>query len=108
MDGFTFFSASTFSTVQSGNVIQVGYWIANQDAGKVLDVAVSILCFGVGAAFMALIQNISKRGRSTVSFHALFIEAGVLALLGLPFVDGEMTPLALRESREHDLVDPRP
>ena len=95
MDGFTFFSVRTFSTVQSGNVVQIGYWIANGDGGRFVDVGIAVLAFGLGAAAIAVIRNFIGRGGHVVSFHILFLEAAVLFALGLPFVGGDMAPLAV-------------
>ncbi len=90
MDGFTFFSANTFSTVQSGNVVQIGYWIANDNWHRVLEVGLAIVAFGLGVMVMAAIEHILRTRGRTVSFHVLFVEAAVLATLGLPFVGGEL------------------
>ncbi len=95
MDGFTFLSVQTFSTAQSGNVVQIGYWIANGDGGKFVDVSIAVLAFGVGAATIAAIRTLVGRGGHVVSFHILLFEAAVLFAVGLPFVGGDMDPLVV-------------
>ena len=93
MDGFTYFSAHTFSTVQSGNVIQVGYWIAKSDLTKVGDVALAILAFGAGAVTTVFIQEFwTKRGHA-VSPFILLTEAAILAIIGVPFVGNNISTI---------------
>jgi uncharacterized membrane protein YoaK (UPF0700 family) len=95
MDGFTFFGNGTFATVQSGNVIQVGYWIVENDLTKVLDVALSILAFGLGAAVVAAAREVWVRKGLLFSPYVLLTEAAVLGILGIPSVGGDVDFLVL-------------
>ncbi|MGP0037559.1 MAG: YoaK family protein [Solirubrobacteraceae bacterium] len=95
MDGFTFFSAHTFSTVQSGNVIQVGYWIAKSDLTKVGDVGLAIVAFGAGAMVTAFIQEFRAKRGHAISPLILLTEAAILAIVGLPFVGNNISTLDL-------------
>ena len=95
MDGFTFFSAHTFSTVQSGNVIQVGYWIARSDLTKVGDVGLAIVAFGAGAMVTVFIQEFRAKRGHAISPLVLLTEAAILAIVGLPFVGNNISTLDL-------------
>ena len=93
MDGFTFFSAGTFSTVQSGNVIQIGFWIAEGNGGRFVDTGLAVLAFGAGVTAMVMFKRFAADPGVAISPKILFVEAGAFLLVGLPFIGGNMDPL---------------
>lgn len=95
MDGFTFITANTFSTVQSGNIVQIGVWIANDDMTRLLEVSLAILAFGLGVMAMATVLKVAASRGGATSFHVLFLEAILLLLLGLSYVGGSLSPIHL-------------
>lgn len=95
MDGFTFFSAGTFSTVQSGNVIQVGFWMADGNWDRLLDVGLAVLAFGAGVTAMVLFKNFATDPGVALSPKILFVEGGAFLLIGMPFIGGNMDVLVV-------------
>jgi uncharacterized membrane protein YoaK (UPF0700 family) len=65
MNAWTLFHVQTFATVQSGNVIQSGYRLVQGDWPAFVFASVSVLAFGLGAAFCGILMTILvRRGRS--------------------------------------------
>jgi uncharacterized membrane protein YoaK (UPF0700 family) len=95
MDGFTFFSAGTFSTVQSGNVIQLGFWLAESDWQKLLDVGLSVVAFGAGVTSMVLFRNFFRDPGAAISPRILLLEGGAFLAVGMPFIGGNMDVLVV-------------
>lgn len=83
LNAWTFANAKVFATVQSGNVIQVGYQLVAGDYPKFFFAAGSVVAFGLGSflagAFIAV--ALRKGGRYSPS-----IQGTLVALLGLSVV----------------------
>ena len=77
MSGYTFFAKELFATVQSGNVIQFGYWLAMGDMARWLPAALSVLAFGLGSALTAVLENVAPRRFGSYSAPVLMTEAVV-------------------------------
>lgn len=82
MSGYTFFAKQLFATVQSGNVIQFGYWLAMGDITRWAPAALSVLAFGLGSVFTGILENVTPRRLGSYSAPVLFFEAAVLGVLG--------------------------
>lgn len=95
MSGYTFFVAQIFSTVQSGNMIQFGYWLALGDFGRWVPAALAILAFGLGSAATAVVENAAARRQWDHSAPILVFEAAVLGLLGFSAVHDRFDPIAV-------------
>ncbi len=90
MNGYTFQASSVFSTVQSGNIILLGETIATQNWAHFYNILFTVLAFGLGSMFTALIEGISQRihkeGKSSNwTFVVIAIEALVLVVLASGF-----------------------
>lgn len=92
MDGYTYFSGTAFSTVQSGNIILLGQTIATKNWNHLLTIVLTILSFGVGAMLTAIIEQKTNKTKSW-SFKILWIEAIVLFLLGIPVINTHLSVL---------------
>jgi uncharacterized membrane protein YoaK (UPF0700 family) len=81
MDAWTHSTATTFATVQSGNVVLTGYSLAQGDWDRFTFPFVSILCFGMGALIAgAFMTSVLRKGK-TFAGGILLIEAIILAVL---------------------------
>lgn len=81
MDGFTYYTTKSFSTVQSGNIILVGQSIASSDWQKLLNIGLTILSFGIGALLSELIAIALRKKKHNFSANILLFEAAILILL---------------------------
>lgn len=89
MDGYTYFVGKTFSTVQSGNIILLGQTIATEDWHHLSIIGLTILCFGLGAAFTGFIEFLdTKEKKRSWTFRVILIEVIVLIALGFKEVNG--------------------
>lgn len=75
LNAWTFTMIGTFATVQSGNLITVGYFGAQGDWGRASAALASILAFGLGAALCAIAIALILRRGSAYSPWVLFFEA---------------------------------
>ncbi|MFM9378792.1 YoaK family protein [Gordonia sp. VNK21] len=86
MNAWTLTNSSTFSTVQSGNVVSMGYWLVDGNWAKFAFPAISVLAFGLGSAVCGvLMTSYLRRGRNftnavLTSMTVLLIVLGILAL----------------------------
>ncbi|MCF3934811.1 DUF1275 domain-containing protein [Acuticoccus sp. M5D2P5] len=81
LNAWTLANASTFATVQSGNVIQSGYRLIQGDWTAFWFSFISVICFGLGsAACGALMTSLLRRGHVFTPVVLIF---ECLALLGL-------------------------
>lgn len=89
LNAWTFGHTQTFATVQSGNVVSIGYFLVAGDMGRVGIAGVSVLAFFVGAcACSILILCLARVGR-TYSMVVLVLETIlVLVLAGISMVGG--------------------
>jgi uncharacterized membrane protein YoaK (UPF0700 family) len=63
LNAWTFAQIGTFATVQSGNLVTIGYFSAEGDWQRVVAAATTVLAFGLGAASCAVvIALITRRG----------------------------------------------
>lgn len=81
LDAWTFGQVGTFATVQSGNVVSLGYFAADGTPARALLAAGSVLVFALGAFTCSLlILWFSRRGTS-YSAPVLCIEIVLLCIL---------------------------
>jgi uncharacterized membrane protein YoaK (UPF0700 family) len=87
MNAWTLSNASTFSTVQSGNVVSMGYWIIQGSWGKFWLAALAVLAFGLGSALSGVLMTaFVKSGRTftqgiLIAMTVLLVILGVLAIV---------------------------
>ena len=96
MSGYTFFLDRLFATVQSGNVIQMGFWLFGNDGDgnstKWVHAAVAVLAFGLGAMLTVIIEQVAGTFGTDYSWPILFAEAIVLVVLGFTVVNQHFAP----------------
>ncbi|MDA9470453.1 YoaK family protein [Enterococcus sp. 5H] len=87
MDGYTFFAAKAFSTVQSGNIILLGQTLATNNIAKFTTVALTILCFGLGSIATGIIQLKFGKEHKSWTFAILSVEALILFAVGFSSIN---------------------
>ncbi len=81
LNAWTLPNAQTFATVQSGNVVQSGYWLVQGDWEKFTFPFFSVIAFGLGSAFCgALMTTVLKRGEVFTPV-VLFLQSAILIAL---------------------------
>jgi uncharacterized membrane protein YoaK (UPF0700 family) len=85
LNGWTQWTSHTFATVQSGNIVFGGYWLAQGDPGAATPHLVSVLCFGVGALTSGAISTSLQRRGQSFSGAVLTTEAAVLVAAAIAF-----------------------
>lgn len=93
LDAWTFGQLSTFATVQSGNLISLGYFAADGNLGRALLAASSVLAFALGAFVCSiLILWLARRGTS-YSARILLGEIVVVLVLAALSVSRVIEPM---------------
>lgn len=86
MNGYTYHVAKVFSTVQSGNIILLGQTIATQNWEHFYNIALTVLAFGLGSMFTAIIEEVSKKqGKINWTMTVIALEALILIVLASGF-----------------------
>ncbi|WP_172118952.1 YoaK family protein [Halomonas hibernica] len=81
MNAWTFANAETFATVQSGNVVQIGYWLIQGNWDKFMAPFLSVIAFGIGSAICGAIMTNLLSHHRIVTRAILFLEFLILAVL---------------------------
>lgn len=80
LDAWTFARVGTFATVQSGNVVMLGFFGVQGDAERALRALAAVLAFGLGAGLCAVaVALVLARGRA-YSPWVLLVEALALVV----------------------------
>ena len=95
LNAWTFANAQAFATVQSGNIVTVGYEMFAGNWSRVADVSVAIFCFAAGAFLCQLFILLMARRRRPYSGPVLIIEVAALVLLGVLAATGTAGPVVL-------------
>ena len=95
LNAWTFANAQAFATVQSGNIVTLGYEIVAGNWGRVGFVGVAILAFATGAFLCTLFILLMSRLRHTYSAAVLAFEVAALILLGILAATGGANAIAL-------------
>lgn len=93
LSGFTFYTVSLFSTVQSGNVVQVGFQLAAHRGVRWEHAVVAILAFGCGSAATAIVQIVLADRSTPYAPVILVLEALVLFAMGSALLVDRWSPL---------------
>ena len=81
LNAWTFAHTQTFATVQSGNIVSIGYFLVAGDIGHVAVAGISVLAFFVGACVCSiLILWLTRIGRG-YSLVILLVETALLLVL---------------------------
>jgi uncharacterized membrane protein YoaK (UPF0700 family) len=83
LNAWTLSNASTFATVQSGNVVSSGYWLIQGDWEKFMFPFMSVLAFGLGAAVSGILMTMFLRKKRIFSAGVLIGQAVILIVLGI-------------------------
>lgn len=83
MNAYTYAQASTFATVQSGNVVSSGYWLIQGNWEKFYFPIISVLCFGLGSAACGVFMTTMLRHGKEYTPHVLFIMMIILVVLAV-------------------------
>lgn len=83
LNAWTLSNASTFATVQSGNVISTGYWLIQGDGGKFMAPFISILAFGLGSALCGILMTTFLRSGRIFTVGVLIAQTVLLVALGI-------------------------
>src|SRR5690606_14685467 len=75
LSGFTYATVKLYSTVQSGNVVLVGYALEIGASAQWRNAVLAIACFGLGSAATAFVQNLMSALNTDYSTVILTIEA---------------------------------
>lgn len=93
LDAWTFGQVGTFATVQSGNLISLGYFAADGQLARALLAASSVLVFALGAfTGSLLILWLSRRG-SSYSAPTLLIEVVLICILAAVSLSDATAPM---------------
>ncbi|GAA3634535.1 hypothetical protein GCM10022200_17230 [Microbacterium awajiense] len=82
LNAWTLANASTFSTVQSGNVLSSGYWLIQGDWEKFQFPFISVIAFGVGSALAGVLMTAFLRSGRTFTVGILSAQVALLVILG--------------------------
>ncbi|MEV4666296.1 YoaK family protein [Microbacterium sp. LWO12-1.2] len=83
LNAWTFAQVGTFATVQSGNLLSIGYFLAEGDHAKVLLAATSVIVFAFGAFVCSIYVLWRARESRPYSAEVLVFELTVIAILAL-------------------------
>lgn len=95
LNAWTFQQASSFATVQSGNIVSVGYFLVEGDYGRMVTALVSVVAFAAGACACSVVVLLFERAEASYSVPVLVVEAVVLAGLVALFSAGVLGPVAV-------------
>ncbi|AZS37909.1 hypothetical protein CVS47_02556 [Microbacterium lemovicicum] len=92
LNAWTFGHTQTFATVQSGNIVSIGYFVVAGDMGRVGIAAISVLAFFAGACVCSiLILWLARSGRA-YSLVVLACETVLLMVLAAVATVGAVDP----------------
>lgn len=83
MNAWSLANAATFSTVQSGNVISMGYWLIQGDLAKFWFPFFAVLAFGLGSALCGVLMTTFQRSGRSYTPGVLLVGSVLLILLGI-------------------------
>lgn len=108
MNAWSLANAATFSTVQSGNIISVGYWLIQGDIAKLIFPLAAILAFGLGSAACGVLMTAFQRSGRAYTPGVLLAGTVLLVLLGtLAFIfvgDGDGRAAGIDLTADHSAV----
>ncbi|WP_341955453.1 YoaK family protein [Microbacterium sp. LWH13-1.2] len=83
LNAWTFGQVGTFATVQSGNLLSIGYFLADGNHGRVLLAATSVVVFAFGAFVCSIYVLWRAREDKPYSAEVLVFELVIVALLAV-------------------------
>lgn len=95
LNAWTLANVGSFATVQSGNIVTAGFYIADGNVERVVPVVLSVIAFGIGALLCAVFVTLVLRRRHSYSGWILAFEAVLLAVCGALAGAGAVPPMAV-------------
>ncbi|MFE1646110.1 YoaK family protein [Microbacterium sp. P01] len=95
LNAWTFQNASTFATVQSGNIVSVGYLLVDGEYERLVTALVSIFAFAMGACACSIVVLLFERARASYSVPVLVVEAAFLIALAVLYSTGLLGPVVV-------------
>jgi uncharacterized membrane protein YoaK (UPF0700 family) len=95
LNAWTFGQVGTFATVQSGNLLSIGYFLADGNDGRVLLAATSVLVFAFGAFVCSIYVLWRAREDKPYSAEVLVFELVIVALLAVLTATTGISPWAV-------------
>lgn len=92
LNAWTFGQVGTFATVQSGNLLSIGYFLAEGNHSKVLLAATSVIVFAFGAFVCSIYVLWRARDRKPYSPEVLVFEFIVIAILAILVATTDVSP----------------
>ncbi|MFT9149003.1 MAG: YoaK family protein [Acetobacter sp.] len=83
MNAWTFYHAQTFATVQSGNVVQIGYRLAQADWTPFWYSVGAVLAFGLGSAACGFVMTDNLKAGHRFTSAILWCECVLLTVIGI-------------------------
>ena len=108
MNAWTLANASTFSTVQSGNVVLVGYYLIQANWEKLWFPLGAVVAFGLGSAACGILMTTRLRKGHVYTRSVLSIQVVILVILGILAVtlvgDGSSTDRFIDFTADHSMA----
>jgi uncharacterized membrane protein YoaK (UPF0700 family) len=82
LNAWTFGQVGSFATVQSGNLVSLGYFLADENYARALIAGASVLSFAAGALLCSLYVLWRTRRSRSYAAEVLVFEVLILVLLG--------------------------
>lgn len=95
LNAWTFGQVGTFATVQSGNLLSIGYFLADGNHGRVLLAATSVLVFAFGAFVCSIYVLWRTREDKPYSAEVLVFEVVLIAVLAVLTATTGISPWAV-------------
>jgi len=95
LNAWTFGAVQSFATVQSGNIVTLGYELLAGNLPRVASVGISILSFAAGSFVSMIAILLLAKKRRNYSAPILEFEAAAVLLLGVLAATGVLQPLVV-------------
>ncbi|WP_417503703.1 YoaK family protein [Microbacterium sp.] len=95
LNAWTFGQVGTFATVQSGNLLSIGYFLADGNPGRVLLAATSVVVFAFGAFVCSIYVLWRAREDKPYSAEVLVFEVALVAVLAVLTATTHISPWAV-------------
>ena len=85
MNGYTYYAAEIFSTVQSGNIILLGQTIAQKNWSHLAAIALTVLSFGLGSVFTSIVEGLIA-GNHKKNWSTIILAIEAIMLIALAYI----------------------
>ncbi|MGV2902247.1 YoaK family protein [Microbacterium sp. AGC62] len=95
LNAWTFGQVGTFATVQSGNLLSIGYFLADGNLSRVILAATSVVVFACGAFACSIYVLWRQRLNRTYSAEILLFELAIITVLAILVATVDVSPWAV-------------